>query len=323
MEEIKLIVEEEDDENKVNLQFGESFIKGDKGDIGPQGVAGPMGPKGEQGKKGDTGPKGEQGLKGDAGKDGTTFIPAVSPDGIISWSNNDGKENPNSVNIKGERGESFKYSDFTPEQLEKLKGPKGDIGPQGVVGPIGPQGEQGPKGEIGPRGEKGEKGEKGIQGAPGQDGFSPSIKIKNNTEAEYILTITNKDNSYDTPNLKDSTASGKILYQNREGITNDFEMNDSISNYNHYEIRFLGANNEPYSTGKLSTETTNRIHLNSFFVDIQGALNVANGRINIDGANVKFDSNRLYKKPYNSGASGGEFTENSSAIKIVEVIGYK
>ena len=30
--------------------------------------------------------------------------------------------------IKGEKGDPFTYSDFTPEQLEELKGPKGDDG---------------------------------------------------------------------------------------------------------------------------------------------------------------------------------------------------
>ena len=29
---------------------------------------------------------------------------------------------------KGEKGEAFKYEDFTPEQLEQLRGPKGDDG---------------------------------------------------------------------------------------------------------------------------------------------------------------------------------------------------
>ena len=35
---------------------------------------------------------------------------------------------------KGDKGEPFKYSDFTQEQLEQLKGPKGDVGPQGPPG---------------------------------------------------------------------------------------------------------------------------------------------------------------------------------------------
>lgn len=42
-----------------------------------------------------------QGAKGDSG---TTFTPSVSSDGTLSWTNNDGKENPPSVNIKGATG---------------------------------------------------------------------------------------------------------------------------------------------------------------------------------------------------------------------------
>lgn len=38
---------------------------------------------------------------------------------------------------KGDKGESFKYSDFTAEQLLALKGPKGDPGLQGPPGPPG------------------------------------------------------------------------------------------------------------------------------------------------------------------------------------------
>ena len=47
----------------------------------------------------------------------------------------------------GPKGEPFTYDDFTPEQLEGLKGPKGDTGPNGDTGPPGPIGPQGPKGE--------------------------------------------------------------------------------------------------------------------------------------------------------------------------------
>lgn len=41
-----------------------------------------------------------------SGEDGATFIPAVSQDGIISWTNNKGLANPNPVNIKGPEGKS-------------------------------------------------------------------------------------------------------------------------------------------------------------------------------------------------------------------------
>jgi hypothetical protein len=62
------------------------------------------------------------------GADGATFIPDVSTDGILSWTNNKELENPVSVNIKGPKGDigdSFTYDDFTPEQLAALKGDPG------------------------------------------------------------------------------------------------------------------------------------------------------------------------------------------------------
>lgn len=47
------------------------------------------------------------------------------------------------------KGESFKYTDFTEEQLNELKGEQGEIGPQGPPGEKGQQGERGSKGEKG------------------------------------------------------------------------------------------------------------------------------------------------------------------------------
>lgn len=72
------------------------------------------GPQGDMGAKGDTGPQGEKGEVGDAGPKGdkgTTFIPSVDADGNISWSNTDGIANPETVNIKGPKGD--KGSDAT------------------------------------------------------------------------------------------------------------------------------------------------------------------------------------------------------------------
>lgn len=58
--------------------------------------------------------------------DGATFTPSVSSDGVLSWTNDKGKTNPASVNIKGPKGDAFTYADFTSAQLEALRGPKGD-----------------------------------------------------------------------------------------------------------------------------------------------------------------------------------------------------
>lgn len=72
------------------------------------------------------------------------------------------------------KGEPFKYADFTPEQLEALKGPKGDPGSKGEDGKQGPKGEplrfeeltEAQKLEL--KGEKGDKGEPGTPGAKGE-----------------------------------------------------------------------------------------------------------------------------------------------------------
>lgn len=45
-------------------------------------------------------------------------------------------------------------------------------------------------------------------GEAGADGVSPTITVKTSTDDTYILTITDKNGSYDTPNLKGSGGSG-------------------------------------------------------------------------------------------------------------------
>ena len=85
--------------------------KGDQGDPGPAGPPGPPGEQGPQGIQGLPGAPGADGADGAPGKDGSpgedgaTFTPAVSEDGVLSWSNDGGLPNPEPVNIKGPPGE--------------------------------------------------------------------------------------------------------------------------------------------------------------------------------------------------------------------------
>lgn len=58
-----------------------------------------QGPAGENGADGATGPAGTDGA------DGTTFTPAVSETGVLSWTNDGGLTNPEPVDIKGPPGE--------------------------------------------------------------------------------------------------------------------------------------------------------------------------------------------------------------------------
>lgn len=76
--------------------------------------------------------KGDKGDKGDAGATGATgpyFIPNVSADGDLSWTNNGNLSNPATVNIKGDKGD---------------KGDKGEKGETGATGAKGATGNTGP-----------------------------------------------------------------------------------------------------------------------------------------------------------------------------------
>ena len=108
------------------------------------------------------------------------FIPYVSSEGIISWTNDAGMTNPDPVNIKGPKGNDGNQGEPGPQGEPGQKGETGATGPyytpsvsddgdlswtnngnlpnpeavnikgpQGIQGQIGPQGIQGDRGETG------------------------------------------------------------------------------------------------------------------------------------------------------------------------------
>lgn len=136
---------------KDNIQLVK--LQGPKGDPGPQG---PPGPPGEPGRNGIDGINGEQGIQGPPGKDGLQGPkgdpgppgPKGEPgtpgqrgaDGIQGPQGEPGRNGIDGVNGEqgppgppGPKGEPFRYSDFTQEQLNALKGPKGDPGDSSSV----------------------------------------------------------------------------------------------------------------------------------------------------------------------------------------------
>lgn len=130
---------------ETNVIFDFTIPRGDKGETGSVGPQGPTGPT------------------------GATFTPSVSGEGIISWTNDKGLDNPSSVDIKGPQGD---------------RGPQGETGQDGKAATIsvgtttsGDPGEQASVTNSGtssdavfnfviPRGE---------QGTPGNDGITPEI----------------------------------------------------------------------------------------------------------------------------------------------------
>lgn len=104
-------------------------------------------------------------------RDNTLVIPTSEPQDVVVTSS------PSKVEIisippssPGPKGDPFLYEDFTPSQLEALRGPQGIQGETGPQGPQGEQGIQGIQGETGPQGEKGDKGDTGPQGEKGETG---------------------------------------------------------------------------------------------------------------------------------------------------------
>lgn len=57
---------------------------------------------------------------GSKGEDGATFIPSVSADGIISWTNDKELPNPEPVNIKGAKGDKGDDYVLTEEDKKEI-----------------------------------------------------------------------------------------------------------------------------------------------------------------------------------------------------------
>ena len=190
--------------------------KGEKGDTGAAGPKGDTGPVGPQGPKGDTGPQGPQGVKGETGTGLTILgqyatvealqaavasptagmaynVGSAPPYRIYIWSGTEWMDNgplqgaPGETGAQGPKGDPFTYADFTPEQLEGLRGPQGPKGDTGAKGDKGETGAQGPKGETG---ERGPQGEPGIQGAAGPTGpQGPKGETGDDGASAYELAV--------------------------------------------------------------------------------------------------------------------------------------
>lgn len=208
--------------------------KGEPGETGAPGTPGQPGPRGEQGPKGDqgtTGPKGDpgiQGPKGDpgpAGTNGRDGANGVSPTVIVA--SNTATEYKLTItaqngtittpNLRGQDGAgSGSVSVVVGETVTGAPGTNASVTNSGTASapvlnftiPRGDKGETGPKGEPGIQGPKGDPGSAGANGRDGTDGVSPTVAVASNTSTEYKLTITDKNGSITTPNLKGQNGSG-------------------------------------------------------------------------------------------------------------------
>lgn len=80
---------------------------------------------------------GKDGTDGTDGIDGVTFTPSVSPSGVLSWTNDGGRQNPESVNIKGAPGQNGL------DGMDGVDGKDGKDGKDGLPGKDGADGSPG------------------------------------------------------------------------------------------------------------------------------------------------------------------------------------
>ena len=171
---------------------------------------------------------------------GATFTPSVSENGDLSWTNDRGLENPETVNIMGPRGPK---GDTGETGAQGEKGDKGDTGSPGATGPKGDKGDQGIQGvkgdtgATGPKGDKGDtgpQGETGATGAKGADGKTPvrGVDYWTSSDKEAIVRdvidafganvigeVDNANNILITVPLSDGTYT--IRYENADGSLTD------------------------------------------------------------------------------------------------------
>lgn len=160
-------------EEQLAALKGEKGDTGEKGETGETGPQGPVGATGSQGAKGDTGEKGEKGDRGEQGPE-------------------------------GQAGHDFTYEDFTPQQLNALKGPKGDDGADGVSPTIGMNGNW----FIG-------NTDTQVK-AHGNDGVTPLLRI-NQTSLEWEVS-TNGGTSYVSTGVVAKGPKGDTGLQGEQGI---------------------------------------------------------------------------------------------------------
>lgn len=166
---------------------------------------------------------------GSGGNNGVTFIPSVSEDGIISWTNNGGLPNPAPVDImgpqgiqgqigpQGDRGETGYY--YTP--LVDDNGNLSWTNNGGLVNPStmnikGPQGAQGIQGEQGPQ---------GPQGETGKDGLTTSVNGVEQVDGNITLTLNDFGVTASTTelNILDGVRATTTEINYLDGVTSNIQ----------------------------------------------------------------------------------------------------
>ena len=185
-------------------------------------------------------------IKVNGGADGATFIPSVSSDGVLSWTNNKGYTNPTRVNIKGKDGKDGKDgvngANIVSTILQGQDANGGNIYKQtfsnGATANF-----TAPRGAMGKTGAKGDKGDSGNpQGNILQTtGTSTEDTMSQKAITEALETWPQKVDKFEVVYDKNNT---NIAYGFPNGITSGqtLEAHDICEQIRNMDIVFVETN---------------------------------------------------------------------------------
>ena len=175
---------------------------------------------------------------GEKGDDGATFRPAVSENGILSWTNDKNLENPEPVNIKGPQGnpgnngvsptakvkETAEGAELTVTDAEGVTKAVLKNGKDGYTPQKGIDYFDGKPGENGYTPVKGIDYFDGKNGEPGEPGFSPTAKVTQTADGARI-DITDKSGTTSA-----IVKNGKDGADAEGGATIDYATDEEVLN---------------------------------------------------------------------------------------------
>ena len=193
--------------------------------------------------RGADGTNGQNGSDGVNGKNGYTFTPAVSPEGVLSWSNDGNLPNPEPIDIKGPKGDQGEKGENGENGSDGVDGKNGytftpAVSPEGVLSwsNDGNLHNPEPVDLKGPKGDQGEKGENGRDGVDGKNG-SDGVNSKNG----YTFTPAVDENA-------------NLSWTNNGGLENPPTVNiaPDLSDYVKYQEFVAGASDKQRKTIQLA-----------------------------------------------------------------------
>lgn len=111
-------------------------------------------------------------------------------------------------------------------------------------------------------------------GEAGADGVSPTITVKTSTDDTYILTITDKNGSYDTPNLKGSGGVSNLTDVDLTNLANGCALVYN-STSTKWEAVALGTAAYKDSTSSVTEDSTDLVESGAVFTGLAAKANTA------------------------------------------------